>query len=1015
LVKAKEPDLTNLEHVVKHHIPNGLEVDGDDLRKLDEDSLLGQLKWLSSLIDAKKALRQIVSSSARILKLSEKSDVSEKSDLLPSIQFRLLPLHVIKEYGGLVVHDRLTAMGGASEDEPTERKETTWYDLMERFLFHSAFRSANGKAYDSIQLGPLAKEFVDAQHEFYDLSFLIKTEGKGENFTVSYPQELGKRITEAYEQMVQLLSRLPNLEQNDNSAISDFVGVSLFPKIHFGETLSSWIQLAKRVKLDSPELKTKPMVGLNQLDNFDKLIRLLTMFHKDWYSNDSLIQNITEYSVQRRGYTREELSNSKYIDEKIRPYRQYHRKSSGRQLPAPVQDSTNLQFWTSGREFLIQDTDEFRDALPILKQNFLSPLCGDGSDNVLDVHDSDLSTSPEQVSFLLQLARRSAELGSGPVIEEFITHLVALNKFARYEHMIDPEVDTLSDILPHTLPRRGKEVFSQKSFIQHVLDLTVKQFLELKSLFLTDAFNIAELFRKWVLHHANDPEPLSISLIYQITTLREHLQIALLDVESQAMLDSPHGEISSLVEAANIEIDWDTEIVAFRPYRKDLEELTKVVNKLMPQFEGSTCRIFYKHLLPAAKSYQQKFDHLPKAFIQHVLSLHRTWYHFPNTGDRHKRVLSLESLIISLDRESGRLLFSDWKADEITKLVGVFSDHVHTPLALDKEHFNPEDGKTTVSSWNVALIDELSERAKNLPGLNKKLFDDIKLKGMGVYKFAKEIILGRQTERLSLYGVSRQEADRWEREFERDDSDNNPAFLTNPITQFYIRQVIQQNRTHMEWWNHIFHQTDVQGWMTATQDIRIAENGAQAIDLKLSRFFGIVRFSQYLRTHLPTKLGLGDAQKVRISKILSTENLIRTFMSTFRSSVNDVKQDFERLLSAFTRAINLQMHEGIKQQAFHLETTLFGPNRPDYSVIVGGTDPKQSVNGQNLQQFGFVAALKTLQREMQNDVLARYNSVPLKKLIDNLAIPEDGFSINDLSEGGGLRTWTSIQFAPEND
>ena len=124
MIQAQQPDLENLEHEVNRGIPLG-QYEGDDILKLDNDSLIGQLKWLSSLIDAKKALRQIVSSSARILKLSEKSDISEKSDLIPKVQFRLLPLHVIKEYGGVVMQDRLTAMGGANEDEPIEELETT--------------------------------------------------------------------------------------------------------------------------------------------------------------------------------------------------------------------------------------------------------------------------------------------------------------------------------------------------------------------------------------------------------------------------------------------------------------------------------------------------------------------------------------------------------------------------------------------------------------------------------------------------------------------------------------------------------------------------------------------------------------------------------------------------------------------------------------------------------------------------------------------------------------------------
>ena len=999
LIQAQQPNLENLEHEVNHKIPIGLEVVGDDIRKLDEDTLVGQLKWLSSLIDAKKALRQVVSSSARILNLSEKSNVSEKSDLLPKVQFRLLPLHVIKEYGGLVVQDRLTAMGGGTEDEPTQDLETIWFDLLERFLFHSTFRSSDGKAYDSFPLGPLATEFVDAQHEFYDLSFMLKTEGEGQNFTVLYSQELGQRITEAYEQLVDILARLPTLPEKQTSAVTNFVEASIFPTIHFGETLSSWIQIAKKVQLHSPELKTKPLQEPQNLDNFDKLVRLLCMFKKEWYVQEEL--DLDSLS-KRRGYSKEELSG-KFKSEKLRPYQVYHRKSSGRDDPAPTQDSTNIQFWISGREFLIQDTEEFRDAMIELEQNFLRPLSGD-EDEV------DLSTSPAQIDFLLQLARRSAELGSAAVIEKFITHLVDLNKFAKYEHMTDHIVQSLSQVLPHGLNRHGPETFSRKSFIQHVLNLTEKQFWELKSLFGVNAFDISEVFTEWVLEKTNDRNPLSISTIYQITTLRERLDAIARGADSPNGFDSPDGKLSSLIDTANIDIDWETEIVAFRPYNADIVELTKVLNRLKPEIDSSqTTGPFYKHLLPAAQSYQEEFGFLPKAFIQHVLGLHRTWYHLPNTNLRQKRDLPLDDLIRDIMHISERPLFSDWTGNEITMLVGVFSDHEQTPLALDKRHFNPVLGDTTISPWNVDLIDELSRRAKvNDLVVNKKLFDDIKLKGMGVYQLAKEIILGRQQDRLALYGVSLNQADRWISEFEQDDTDGNPAFSLNPITQYHIRQVIQENRHETSWWDRIFQQIDVEGWMTNSQDIRIAETGAHAIDLKLSRFFGIIRFSQYLRTHLPKKEKLGDKRKERLNNILSPTNLIKTFMQTYRTQIKDIKEDFNRLLTVYTRTINGQITSEIGEINFHLETGLFGASHRLYPLIVGTTDSNQQVNEKQLSDFGFVAAMNELRVQMNRDGLKNVNSRALGKLVETLVVSEDNFSIDKLESTGEQRYWTSI-------
>ena len=342
-------------------------------------------------------------------------------------------------------------------------------------------------------------------------------------------------------------------------------------------------------------------------------------------------------------------------------------------------------------------------------------------------------------------------------------------------------------------------------------------------------------------------------------------------------------------------------------------------------------------------------------------------------------------------------------------LVGVFSDHEQTPLALDKEHFNPDRVDSTISPWNVDLIDDLSHRAKvNDLVVNKKLFDDIKLKEMGVYQLAKEILLGRQRDRLSLYGVSIQDADRWITEFERDDSDGNPALMLNPITQYHIRQVIQENRHDIKWWDRIFQQTDAQGWMTNTQDIRIAETLGHAIDLKLSRFFGIVRFSQYLRTHLPKKEKIGDARKARLNNLLSPTNLIKTFMQTYRTSIKDIKEDFNRLLTVYTRTMNQQITSEIGDINFHLETGLFGTSHPKYPLILGGTDPNQLVNGEQLSDFGFIAAMDAIRVQMNRDGLRNVNSVQLNKLIDNLVVSEDDFSIDKLESTGQQRNWTSI-------
>ena len=117
-------------------------------RDLNDDDLVSQLKWLGSLISAKKALKQIINLSARIFNLvqgSPKSKTRRKRKLLPDVEFHIMPIHVINAFGEFMYDGSIQSSQILTDSDfgKAAMAEPNWVKLLERFSFHSDFRSHN--------------------------------------------------------------------------------------------------------------------------------------------------------------------------------------------------------------------------------------------------------------------------------------------------------------------------------------------------------------------------------------------------------------------------------------------------------------------------------------------------------------------------------------------------------------------------------------------------------------------------------------------------------------------------------------------------------------------------------------------------------------------------------------------------------------------------------------------------------------------------------------------------------
>ena len=214
----------------------------------------------------------------------------------------------------------------------------------------------------------------------------------------------------------------------------------------------------------------------------------------------------------------------------------------------------------------------------------------------------------------------------------------------------------------------------------------------------------------------------------------------------------------------------------------------------------------------------------------------------------------------------------------------------------------------------------------------------------------------------------------------------------------------------------MFQETDGGGWMSGGQDIVLAELGADSIAIKLSRYFGIVRFSQYLRTHLPEKENLGLSQKKHLDDLVSPANLLGTFLETYRTSQKATCEDMRLLTRIYEQNLREQIISKVGEINFHLDIGLFGSGHPDYPLIVGKTDANRKIRDKNMSDFGFLAALNDIRKELvTKPKLSNWNSARLRDLAKTLTVPQDNLSIEQLNASKGLRSWTSFSYEDEDE
>ena len=169
-----------------------------------------------------------------------------------------------------------------------------------------------------------------------------------------------------------------------------------------------------------------------------------------------------------------------------------------------------------------------------------------------------------------------------------------------------------------------------------------------------------------------------------------------------------------------------------------------------------------------------------------------------------------------------------------------------------------------------------------------------------------------------------------------------------------------------EWWDSKFSLIDIsqdtQNFLSQ-QSISFG-NQEKIVSLPLSRYFGIVRFSQFLRSKLPILWGLGLAQKERLNKVLSTKNLLATFI---RSHNNIPKTGgstlFDDVRIDFINSIILQLKPlGDVSERFTLASGLI-PNDDQYRTILGEESPQGELDRSN---YGFLKALKNMSLQLDS-------------------------------------------------
>ena len=1003
LVHTNEPDLTpvvideveaNID--VTYDYPSGL---GERFVKsvdLNDDDLASQLKWLGSLISAKKALKQITNLSARILNLvqSSASDDQKKRELLPKVNFNLLPLHVIDQYGGLIFDEKSgdAQTISSSDSNRLGTIEPNWTKLLERFLFHRDFRSHNTSLYKSITEN--AEDFVNLQEALNLCSASVEINFDGSRITASYPMDVKEKITKTFHDFLKCLSTFPGkLGRADSSKpIESFITSTIFENHHTGDVIQEWKDVARKVDLSDTNLHTNNLNGTN-LDQFDNLIKILCLFKDEWYKSklgirDGKFENRPKESAAleklllSRGYENEQDD----IRSKVLPYSTTKSEKLGISV-SEYDRSAHKKFWVDGIEFLKLDAVE-EEFLEILRKKFVE---------VLDYQEEGNSTSLEQIEFLLRLIVLTSQLTNVSTFK-FLQLISHLQSFAKPEHTNLDE-----DITIQSLVKNNGPTFNFQDVLNKLIDLPPSRFEYAENLLGMDAFKLGSSLLDKLREIDRQYEPLPIDEIYRIAMFRVNLEKA---------LEKPNpvnGEsLQQLFEAANITIEPSELMVSksgipFYSYQECREAMQDIITKYSAELRSDK-KIIFAPLKPTITKMLKESKTVNHEVVYHLYSLHKCAY---STRGLWSGKYPVDLFSSDFDDISDMSLFKNWSGQEITDFLNFFMSGTKMEQELD---FNFFRAGTSTDSWNLDLSYFLRTHARdNKLNIDKIRFAEAALPSSGVYDFARLQFSQPDQEILQRYNISVKEAEYWKTQYSRSAKEQDRANQNNPISQFYIRQIIQHNSENTGWWDSKFSLMDDVSKDSTKQNFlsqQAISFGSQEkiVSLPLSRYFAIVRFSQFLRTKLPVLWNLGLAQKERLDKVLSTKNLLTTFIS----SHNEISKSgnatiFNDVRINFTNSIILELKPlGDVSEKFNLASGLI-PNDDQYRTILGEESNQAKLDRSN---YGFLNALKEMCIQLDT-IKSRKGSKALRDLANSVICPADTFTTNSLATIDSTRKWTN--------
>ena len=1003
LVHTNEPDLTPvvIDEVeanvdVTYDYPSGL---GERFVKsvdLNDDDLASQLKWLGSLISAKKALKQITNLSARILNLvqSSASNDRKKRKLLPKVNFHLLPIHVIDEYGGLLYDENNGQVQTITSSDSNKfgTIEPHWTKLLERFLFHRDFRSHNTSLYKS-NIGD-AIDFVNLQEALNLCSASVEIKIEGNKITASYPIDVKEKITKTFNEFISCLSTFRgNLSRADSSnTIESFITSTIFENHHSDDVIQEWKDVAEKVNLSDTNLHTNNLNGTD-LDQFDNLIKILCLFKDEWYKSTLGTRDGKFENRPKQSPTLEKLLHSRgYVNEhddirsKVLPYSTTKSEKMGI-LTGEYDRSAHKKFWVDGIEFLKLGGVE-REFLEILRKKFVEEL---------DYQEEGDSSSPEQIEFLLRLIVLTSQQTDVSAFK-FLQLISHLQRFAKPEHTELDEEITIQSLVKNTGP-----TFNFHDILNKLIDLPPSRFEYAEYLLGMDAFKLGSSLLQKIKSIQRRYEPLLIDEIYRIAMFRVNLEKAL---DKPKPVDG--GSLQELFQAANITIEPSELMTSksgtlFNSYQESKETLEEVLNKYSNQLKSDK-KIIFAPLKPTITKMVEESKTITPEVIYHLYSLHKC---ASSNRGLWNRKYPVELFSSDLDDISDMSLFKNWDGQEITNFMNFFMNENSAVQDLD---FNFFRAGSSTDSWNLDLSYYLRTHAKdNNLNIDKIRFAEAALPSSGVFNYARAQFTQPDKEILQRYNVSLGEAEYWKTQYSGSAKDTLRADQNNPISQFYIRQIIQRNSENSAWWDQKFSLMDDVSKDSTRQNFLSQQPisfGSQEkiVSLPLSRYFAIVRFSQFLRSKLPDLWNLGLAQNERLEKVLSTRNLLTTFILSHNkisksgnaTVFNDVRVDF-------INSIILQLKPlGNVSEKFSLASGLI-PNDDQYRTILGEESHQAELDRSN---HGFLKALSHISVQLDT-IKSRKGSKALQDLANSVICPSDTFTTNSLATVDSTRKWTN--------